>query len=156
MGAGYSLPEALLKGFLAGQINIPKAGCLILVTIRQREQKNFIPLAKRFYRLDCKFMATEGTGVVLAEQGIRVMPVKKISEGIPNILDIIRSGLIDLIIDIPSQGNDMASDGFKIRRTAAESGINVMTSLDTVEALLTIMESGLKTTDLDVIPIGQY
>jgi carbamoyl-phosphate synthase large subunit len=61
-----------------------------------------------------------------------------------------------MIIDIPSQDNDLESDGFKIRRTAAESGITVMTSLDTVEALLTIMESGLKAEELDVIPIGKY
>jgi carbamoyl-phosphate synthase large subunit len=82
--------------------------------------------------------------------------VKKISEGVPNVLDIIRSGLVDLIIDIPSKGNDINSDGFKIRRTAAECGIDVMTSLDTAGALLDVMESKIKLEDVSVHSIGRY
>ncbi|MDR1541563.1 MAG: carbamoyl-phosphate synthase large subunit [Clostridiales bacterium] len=156
LGVGRRLNEALYKGFVAAGINIPVSGSLILATIRKRDQQAFLPLAARFYRHGCKFLATEGTSLVLMNQGIRVMPVKKISEGIPNVLDIIRSGLIDLIIDIPSKGNDMNSDGFKIRRAAAECGVNVMTSLDTARALLDVMDAGLKASDVDIIPIGRY
>jgi len=156
LGLGYTLREALYKGFLAARINIPVPGSLILATVRKRDQQDFLKLAQRFYKLKCKFIATEGTGKVLLNQGIRIMPVKKINEGVPNVLDIIRSGLVDLIIDIPSKGNDMTSDGFKIRRTAAESGVDVMTSLDTVEALLDVMESGLKPADITVHSIGRY
>jgi carbamoyl-phosphate synthase large subunit len=154
LGVGKTLNEALIKGFIAAKIQIPTHGSLVLATIRKRDQQEFLPLAKRFNRFNCKFIATEGTGRVLRNQGIRVMEVKKISEGVPNILDIIRSGLIDLIIDIPSKGNNINSDGFKIRRASTESGVTVMTSLDTVRALLDVMESKLKTEDLEVVAIG--
>jgi carbamoyl-phosphate synthase large subunit len=156
LGVGYHLNEALFKGFAAAGINIPGPGSLILATIRKRDQQDFLALAARFYKRGCKFIATEGTSKALMDQGIRVMPVKKISEGVPNVLDIIRSGLIDLIIDIPSKGNDINSDGFKIRRTAAECGINVMTSLDTVKALLDVMDSGIRVENVEVVPIGRY
>jgi carbamoyl-phosphate synthase large subunit len=156
LGVGYTLEEALYKGFVAAKTQIPGHGSLILATIRKRDQPEFLELAKRFYKFHCKFIATEGTGEIMMGAGIRVMTVKKISEGVPNVLDIIRSGLIDLIIDIPSKGNDINSDGFKIRRTAAESGITVMTSLDTVRALLEVMESGITAKDLEVTAIGHY
>ena len=156
LGLGYNLTEALYKGFLAAKINIPTPGSLIMVTIRKRDQQDFLKLAKRFNKFKCKFIATEGTGQVLLNQGIRVMTVKKISEGVPNVLDIIRSGLVDLIVDIPSRGNDMSSDGFKIRRTAAECGVDVMTSLDTVRALLDVMEANSKPEDISVQSIGRY
>jgi len=156
LGVGYTLNNAMFKGFLGAKMNIPKPGSTIVATIRQRDQQAFLELAKRFDKFGCRFMATEGTAQTLTENGISAYPVKKIGEGVPNILDIMRSGLIDLIIDIPSKGNNQESDGFKIRRLAAETGITLTTSLDTARAMLDVMESGIKTEDLDVIPIGQF
>ena len=66
--------------------------------------------------------------------------MKKVSEGVPNVLDAIRSGMLDLIIDIPQKGNNQSSDGFKIRRCAAECSVSLMTSLDTIGALVNAME----------------
>jgi len=156
LGVGYTLHNALYKGFVAAKMNLPKPGSTIVATIRQRDQQAFLELAKRFDKFGCRFMATEGTAKTLTENGISAYPVKKIGEGVPNILDIMRSGLIDLIIDIPSKGNDQQSDGFKIRRLAAETGITLTTSLDTARAMLDVMESGIQTEGLDVIPIGQF
>ena len=155
LGLGKTLNEALYKGFLAAGSYIPRAGSTILVTLRKREQQNFVGLAKRFEAMGCKFMATEGTAQVLEENGISVSVVKKIGEGVPNVLDIIRSGVIDLVIDIPSKSNDISSDAFKIRRGAIESKISFMTSLDTAGALADVMESGLSIEGLEVLPIGQ-
>ena len=156
LGVAYSLTEALYKGFLAAKISIPREGDTILATVRTRDQPEFLVLAKEFDRLGCRFIATEGTASMLAANGIDVAPVKKISEGVPNVLDTIRSGIISLIIDIPSRGGDMHSDGFKIRRTAAECSVNLMTSLDTVRALLQVMKEGLRTEDVNVVAIGKY
>ena len=155
LGLGKTLNEALYKGFLAAGSYIPRAGSTILVTLRKREQQNFVGLAKRFAAMGCKFMATEGTAKTLEENGISVSVVKKIGEGVPNILDIIRSGVIDLVIDIPLKSNDISSDAFKIRRGAIESKISFMTSLDTAGALADVMESGLSIAGLEVFPIGQ-
>ncbi len=156
LGVGKTLQNALYKGFLGAKMNIPKSGSTILATIKKRDQAEFIELAKRFAALGCKFIATEGTAKVMNENGIKAYPVKKIGEGVPNILDIMRSGLIDMLIDIPSVSNDASSDGFKIRRTAAETSITLLTSMDTARAMLEVMEAGIDEASLEVIPLGGY
>ena len=155
LGLGKDFKEALYKGFVASGSYIPKSGGMILATIRNREQENFVPLAKRFAAMGCKFLATQGTAAVLRSHGIEVEEVKKIGEGVPNILDIIRSGVIDLVIDIPSKSNDITSDAFKIRRGAIESKVDFVTSLDTAAALADVMESRLTVKDLDVYTINE-
>ena len=113
-------------------------------------------MAKRLEKLGYRFMATDGTAEFLKENGVEhVTVVRKISEGVPNVLDIIRSGMIDLVINTPNKGNNSVSDGFKIRRAAAESDVNLMTSLDTVGALIDVMESDVTLEDLDVIKLEE-
>ncbi len=154
LGIGYTLNEAMYKGFLAAKVKIPKRNSTILATIRPHQQEEFVALAKRFAAFGCKFLTTKGTGKVLNDNGIETNTIKKISEGVPNILDVIRGGTIDLIINVPSKSNDVESDGFKIRRTASECQVSLFTSLDTVRALLDIMESGIDFKDLPVIALG--
>ena len=86
-------------------------------------------------------MATTGTAKLLRDNGIEVQEAKKISEGVPNVLDIIRSGMVDLIIDIPKKGNDVKSDGFKIRRSTVEHAIACLTSMDTARELQHVMSA---------------
>ena len=155
LGVGRNLVEALYKGFLAANTVVPKKGGTALVTIKPYDQPDFISIAKRFSKLGYRFLATEGTAQFLIDNGIEnVSLVKKIGEGVPNVLDIVRSGMIDLIINTPNKGNVASSDGFKIRRAAAESSVNLMTSLDTVNALLDVMESDVEREDLPVIALG--
>jgi len=154
LGVGKNFGEAMYKGFVAAGTTIPKAGSTILASIRDIDKETFLPIAKRFDAMGCKFVATEGTANYLESNGISVQRVKKISEGVPNVLDIIRSGMIDLIIDIPKKGNDINSDGFKIRRTATECSISIMTSLDTVGALVEVMEGKFTTENVNIISLG--
>ncbi len=100
-------------------------------------------------------MATEGTAKTLKEHGISVQTVKKISEGIPNILDIIRSGVIDLVIDIPQKSNDVGSDSFKIRRGAVESSVSMITSIDTAEAMAEVIAAEINEDKLKLFDIGK-
>lgn len=155
LGVGRDFEEAIYKGFIGADITIPKNGSTILATIRDRDKENFLPMAKRFAAMNCKFIATGGTAKFLEENGIEVKLAKKISEGVPNVLDIIRSGVCDLIIDIPQKGNDKGSDGFKIRRCASECSITLMTSLDTVNALVGVMEKKLTSADVDVVSVKE-
>lgn len=155
LGVGRDFEEAIYKGFIGADITIPKNGSTILATIRDRDKENFLPMAKRFSAMNCKFIATGGTAKFLEENGIEVKFAKKISEGVPNVLDIIRSGVCDLIIDIPQKGNDKGSDGFKIRRCASECSITLMTSLDTVNALVGVMEKKLTSADVDVVSVKE-
>lgn len=154
LGIGMNFEEAMYKGFMAAKTTIPKPGSTILATIRDFDKEDFLPLAKRCYEFGCKFIATDGTAKLLKEHGIECQTAKKIAEGVPNILDVIRSGIVDMIIDIPEKTNDINSDGFKIRRTAIESDITIMTSLDTFGALVDVMECDFTTEKLNVISLN--
>ena len=154
LGVGKDFTEAMYKGFVGAVTTIPAPGSTILATIRDADKQNFLPLAKRLSDMGCNFISTEGTAKLLSDNGIKVKVVKKIGDGVPNLLDIIRSGMVDLMIDIPSKGNDIFSDSFKIRRTAIECSMTLMTSLDTVSALVDVAEKQYNFNTLDVIAIN--
>ena len=154
LGVGRNLTNALYKGFIAANDMIPKKNGTALVTIKKYDRPEILPIAKRLENLGYRILATEGTAQFLEESGIKgVTVVRKISEGVPNVLDIIRSGMIDIIINTPTKGNRTESDGFKIRRAAMECSVHLMTSLDTVNALLDVMESDITPEKLDVIAL---
>lgn len=154
LGVGYTLLEALYKGFIAAGINIPEENGTILATINQYDKAEFLPMALRFAKKGYQFIATEGTAKLLRTEKLKVQEVKKIGEGSTDILELIKSGIIDFVIDIPTKGKDLKTDGFRIRRTAIEASINVYTSLDTVGALLDIMEASIDIDKVDVINLG--
>lgn len=155
LGVGHTFHEALYKGFVAAQTTIPKAGSSILMMIRDSDKERALPIAKNLHAMGCRMVATGGTGKYLEEHGIPVFYAKKISEGVPNVLDVIRSGMIDLIIDIPSKPNNAYSDGFRIRRTAAECSVTLMTSLDTAKALFEIMKESYTTDNVNIISLQE-
>lgn len=156
LGIGYTVEEALYKGFTSAGIKIPKKGDTILATIKEVEHERFNQLALRLSNLGINFYATEGTRKSLKKVSVVSKEAKKISQGVPNILDIIRSGVVDLVIDIPSQNNCESSDSFKIRRFTAESNINILTSLDTVEALIKVMEHNIQIDKIKINRLGNY
>lgn len=140
LGVGKNYLEALYKGFVAAEMEIPKEGSNILVTVADRDKEKFLPTLDRFRNMGCRFVATTGTANFLEAHGYTVQRAKKISEGVPNVLDVIRSGMCDLVIDIPKKANVKESDGFKMRRVASECSVNILTSMDTVAALAEVME----------------
>lgn len=154
LGVAENLDEALFKGFIAAGIDIPKEKGTILVTLKDYDKKRFVPIAKILTDKGYTLMATKGTAEFLKTKGIPVTEVKKICEGVPNILDVIRSGMIDLVVNTPTRGRDVKKDGFRIRRTAIEASVNVLTSLDTVQAMVDILESNVGERNLEVIDIG--
>ncbi len=153
LGLGRSFNEAMFKGFTAAHTTIPKRGSSVLLTIRDSDKENILPLAKRMADIGCRVFATAGTARYLSDNGINVKVTKKISEGVPNILDLIRSGMIDFVVDIPTKVNDIYSDGFKIRRVSAECSVTIMTSLDTVAAMVEVMETGCTAENVPVIAL---
>lgn len=155
LGVGHNFEESLYKGFIGASVTLPKAGSTILATVRDRDKEAFLPVAKKFASIGCRFIATAGTAKFLQENGLEVQVAKKISEGVPNVLDIIRSGVVDLIIDIPKKGNDKNSDGFKIRRTSSECSVTLLTSMDTVSAMADIVLRHLEKEDLDIITVSE-
>ena len=153
LGIGKNYYEALYKGFKAAGFRIPDKNKVIVATIRDRDKENFKPVAVKLSKLGYKFAATEKTAEYLNHNGINAATVKKVRETKPTIIDLIRSGNVGFVVDIPTKANDSNTDGFKIRRCAIEASINVFTSLDTVSALADVMESNITDKDADVYDI---
>lgn len=154
LGVGKTFEEALYKGFVGSGMGVIKSQGTILATIKPYDQEEFIPMAKKFSDLGYRFVATDGTAKVLSEAGINVSVVKKISEGVPNILDHIRSGLIDVVINTPTKSNEKTRDGFRIRRAAIEATVPVLTSLDTAQGMLDIISANMNEEIMDIYNIG--
>ena len=152
LGIAKSFNEALYKAFQGAGIKLPKYKNMIM-TVRDEDQEELIPIARRFASMGYRIFATRGTARALNEAGVKAIRVRKLEQESPNILDLVLGHKIDLIIDIPQQGTERSHDGFIIRRNAIETGVHVLTSLDTAQALITSMENKAK--ELTLVDIAQ-
>ncbi|MNO13426.1 Carbamoyl-phosphate synthase large chain [compost metagenome] len=140
MGRDPQYAKALYKGLIGAGMKIPATGAII-ATVADKDKQEAVDLLRGFYRLGYKIIATDGTASALIEAGIHVTTVYKLSEGVPNILDLIRNGEAHFVINTLTKGKEPERDGFRIRREAVENGVVCMTSLDTVRALLEMLET---------------
>ena len=130
LGIAKTFNEALYKAFLGAGINLPKYKNMI-ITVKDEDKEDIVPIAQRFQALGYKIYATRNTAKALNENGVNAIRTNKIEQPSPNLMDLILGHKIDLVIDTPSQGVEHSKDGFVIRRNAIETGVNVLTSLDT-------------------------
>ena len=140
LGIAKTFNEALYKAFLGAGINLPKHKNMIM-TVRDEDKEEAAKLAKRFEALGYNIFATKGTAKALMEADVQVRMTRKVEQESPNILDLILGHKIDLVIDTPSQGIEHSKDGFIIRRNAIETGVNVLTAMDTAGALISSLEN---------------
>ncbi|BFH61514.1 carbamoyl-phosphate synthase large subunit [Paenibacillus azoreducens] len=140
MGRDLQYAKALYKGLIGAGMKIPSTGAII-VTVADKDKEEAVELMKGFKRLGYKIYATGGTAEALSEAGILVTTVQKLSDGTPNILDLIRNGEAQFVFNTLTKGKTPARDGFRIRREAVENGVVCMTSLDTVRALLNMLDT---------------
>ena len=140
LGIAKNFNEALYKAFLGAGINLPKYKNMI-ITVKDEDKEDIVPIAQRFQALGYKIYATRNTAKALNENGVNAIRTNKIEQPSPNLMDLILGHKIDLVIDTPSQGVEHSKDGFVIRRNAIETGVNVLTSLDTATALVTSLEN---------------
>ena len=154
LGIGRNFDEALYKGLVAAGMKIKKQNGVILATINPLDNHEFLSIAKGFSELNYKFIATKGTAKLLMDNGIDALEVKKIADGTPNIIDVIKGRQIDFVINTPTKGNDSKTYGFRIRRSAIESSIGVITSLDTAKAIVELMKKHINSSNLEVFDIA--
>ena len=140
LGIAKTFDEALYKAFIGAGIKLPKFKNMIM-TVRDEEHPAAVEIGRRFANIGYHIFATSGTARALNEAGVKATPVRKIEQESPNLLDLILGHKIDLVIDIPAQGAEHSKDGFVIRRNAIETGVNVLTAIDTAEALITSLEN---------------
>ena len=140
LGIAKDFDEALYKAFIGAGIELPKHK-QVIITVKDSDKGEIIDIGRRFEALGYKIYATRSTAQVLKDNGIHARKVNKINQESPTVMDLILGHRIDLVVDTPTQGRDKHRDGFLIRRVSIETGIHCLTSLDTVSALLTSMET---------------
>ena len=152
LGIARSFNEALYKAFEGAGIKLPKYKNMI-ITVKDADKQEAVAIAKRFAALGYRIFSTRGTARVLKENEVKALVVNKIEQESPNLLDLILGHEIDLVIDTPPQGAKRSRDGFIIRRNAIETGVSVLTSLDTAAALASSMENRAR--EIELINIAE-
>ena len=140
LGIAKTFDEALYKAFLGAGIKLPKFKNMIM-TVKDEDKEEAVEIGRRFANIGYKIFATAGTAETLKNAGVKAIAVNKIEQESPNLMDLILGHKIDLVIDTPPQGVEHSKDGFVIRRSAIETGVNVLTAIDTAKALITSLEN---------------
>ena len=140
LGIAKTFNEALYKAFLGAGIDLPRHKRMI-ITVKDADKGEAIEIGRRFAKLGYTIYATRSTAKALNDAGVKANKVNKIQQESPTVMDLILGHKIDLVIDTPTQGRDKSRDGFLIRRTSIETGVNCITALDTARALATSLEN---------------
>ena len=136
MGIDYSFEAALVKALLAAGLMLPQGGSLLL-SIADRDKAESLSLIKQLHSLSYRLCATEGTAAMIESLALPVkMVTKKLSEGHPNVVDVIRDSSVNGVINTITGGRVPLRDGLAIRRAAAEKGVPCFTSLDTARVAI--------------------
>ncbi len=154
LGISKNFNEALYKAFLGAGVNLPKYKQMI-ITVKDSDKGEIIDIARRYEKLGYIIYATRSTADTLTENGVKARRINRISQESPTVIDLILGHKIDLVIDTPTQGRDKSRDGFLIRRTAIETGVNVITALDTARALVTSLENESTEEGLELVDIAK-
>ena len=138
MGIDYHYARALYKAIIGSGIHVSTKGC-ILFTVADKDKEEMKQLAKAFAELGFEICATEGTAKTIQSMGIDAEIVGKVHERSSDIIQMIKNGKINMVINTLTQGKHSAKDGFKIRRATVEHGIACLTSLDTAWEVLRVL-----------------
>ena len=158
LGIDTDYSRALYKAMVASGIDVPVdgAGSSLIVTLADQDKAEALPIIKDFAGLGFKLYATAGTATYLGQNGLEVTTVKKISEGAPNLVDLIRSGEVSLLINTISQDKKIEKEAALIRRASVEHSIPCLTSLDTARALHTALATRKQGEVFDVMTVDKY
>ena len=154
LGISADFNEALYKAFLGSGVSLPKHKQMI-ITVKDADKGEIIDIARRYEKLGYIIYSTRRTAETLQENGVHARKVNRIGQESPTVMDLLPGHKIDLVIDTPTQGHDKNRDGFLIRRTAIETGVTTITSLDTAKALVSSLEHQEEEKDLSLIDVAK-
>ncbi|PIE50277.1 MAG: carbamoyl-phosphate synthase large subunit, partial [Flavobacteriales bacterium] len=140
MGKDVTLEKALYKGLIAAGRKVPTHGA-VLFTVANQHKEEASEFARRFNEVGFRIWATEGTAKYFESKGIPCKVGYKIGEEDVNLIDLIQKGKVQFVVNTMTKGKQSERDGFQIRRTSVENGVPCLTSMDTVEAILKVIES---------------
>ncbi|MBQ3553431.1 MAG: carbamoyl-phosphate synthase large subunit [Clostridia bacterium] len=152
LGISKTFGEALYKGLLAAGFKMT-AGGNVLITVRDNDKREMLDIAKNFEEMGFNIYATANTAHYLNNNCVATSVVKKIGEGSPDILDLMQAGKFDMVINTPTRGRQPGRDGFKIRRKTVEHSIPCLTSLDTANAYIKSLKSGVSREELNMVDL---
>ncbi len=155
MGMDAQYPLALYKAMVASGIGVPNGGSMI-VTVADADKAEAVPIVRDFARLGFRVFATGGTARYLQEHDIPAETVKKLHDGEGNIVDLIRSGEINLLINTLSNDKRIEREGARIRRASVEAGVPCLTSLDTARALAIALEARQRGDEFALATVDEY
>ncbi|MDD3269189.1 MAG: carbamoyl-phosphate synthase large subunit [Syntrophomonadaceae bacterium] len=155
LGIDKSLKFAIYKGLLEAGVNIPDKGTVV-ATIADKDKAEAIPILTELAQMGFNLIATEGTAAALSKQGVSVRTIKKIKEGSPNIVDLIREGKVDFVVNTLTHGRNSFSDGFQIRRVAVELSVPCLTSLDTLKVVKDVILEGKINAETEIMSLQEY
>ena len=154
MGVDRDFQKALTKALLAANLNL-RPGTGILLSIADQHKAEAVSLVRDLNKAGCLLYATEGTAAMIEAMGLPVnMTTKKLSEGHPNVVDVIEDGSVSAVINTISGSTEVMRDGFYIRRAAVEKHIPCFTSLDTARAAAESMSA--EHAAYNIATIGEY
>ncbi|MDD3959282.1 MAG: carbamoyl-phosphate synthase large subunit [Oscillospiraceae bacterium] len=156
LGLSTKYSEAMFKAILASGFKFPAKNTGVFLTVRDSDKSDLVPLADKLNRLGYNLYGTGGTANYLNRQGIPTSSVRKIEEESPNALDLIKSGRIRLLVNTEGNASVMIHNGFRLRRICIEHGIPIITSLDTLVAVLECLETDMKASDLNTYEIREF
>lgn len=154
LGIANNFSDAIVKAFIASGVKIPKEGN-VLITVRDKDKKEVLPLARKLHNTGFKIYATKGTANFLKENGIETHVLEKIWEGAESIPNLVESGKINFIINTPTKGKESNRDGFRIRRLAVECKVPCFTSLDTANALYDAIGDKNSEEEIEIVDITE-
>jgi len=158
LGIDTDFSRALYKAMVASGIDVDLSspGAALLVTLADQDKAEALPIIKDFAAIGFRLYATSGTAAFLSDHGLDVTPAKKISEGTPNLIDLIRSGDVALLINTISKDKKIEKEAALIRRASVEHSIPCLTSLDTARALHTALAGRKQGEVFDVMTVDRY
>ena len=156
LGLSTSYAQAMYKAILASGFKFPKKGEGILLTVRDSDKRDLIPLAEKLLQLGFELYGTGGTANYLNRAGIPTSSVRKMEEMSPNSLDYVAQGKIKLLVNTEANGAVMVNNGFRLRRTCIEHGVPTITSLDTLVAVIECLERGIRPSDLIAYELSTF
>jgi carbamoyl-phosphate synthase large subunit len=152
MGIDYTFNAALVKALLAANLMLPAKGS-ILLSIADRDKPEATPIIRKLAEIGYKLYATEGTAAMITAMGLPATTItKKLSEGHPNVVDVVADGTVQGVVNTITGGRGPLKDGFAIRRAAAEKRVPCFTSLDTIRAVVEVLEAGTHTYSAQPLP----
>lgn len=153
LGIGKDFETAMFKGLIGAGYELHKVGDTVLITVKEEDRAEAVPLAKKFIEFGYQIRATDGTAKYLNDHGVPAKPIAKIHEPYPNILDLFETGDVDFMVNTSKIGRKPAVDSVQMRRKAIERNIATMTSIDTANALANCLLMHKTIDDFEMIDI---